>query len=209
MSLKKATLFIILILLIDQLSKVYIKTHFVLGEDVEVFTWFKIFFVENKGMAWGTKLNDIFPFLSENTAKVSLTIFRIFAILGVGYWLYKTIRSRGPKVLVTALIFIMAGAIGNIIDSVFYGVLFSSSHTQVATFLGENSYAPLLHGQVVDMLYLPIWNGYLPKWIPFIGGDFFTFFEPVFNIADVSICIGFIILIFWNKTAFSKSTKEE
>ena len=112
MSLKKATLFIILILLIDQLSKIYIKTHFVLGEDVEVFTWFKIFFVENKGMAWGTKLNDIFPFLSENTAKVSLTIFRIFAILGVGYWLYKTIRSRGPKVLVTALIFIMAGAIG-------------------------------------------------------------------------------------------------
>lgn len=209
MSLKKATLFIILILLIDQLSKVYIKTHFVLGEDVEVFTWFKIFFVENKGMAWGTKLNDIFPFLSENTAKVSLTIFRIFAILGVGYWLYKTIRSRGPKVLVTALIFIMAGAIGNIIDSIFYGVLFSSSNTQVATFLGENSYAPLLHGQVVDMLYLPIWNGYLPKWIPFIGGDFFTFFEPVFNIADVSICIGFIILIFWNKTAFSKSTKEE
>ena len=209
MSLKKATLFIILILLIDQLSKVYIKTHFVLGEDVEVFTWFKIFFVENKGMAWGTKLNDIFPFLSENTAKVSLTIFRIFAILGVGYWLYKTIRSRGPKVLVTALIFIMAGAIGNIIDSIFYGVLFSSSNTQVATFLGGNSYAPLLHGQVVDMLYLPIWNGYLPKWIPFIGGDFFTFFEPVFNIADVSICIGFIILIFWNKTAFSKSTKEE
>lgn len=209
MSLKKATLFIILILLIDQLSKVYIKTHFVLGEDVEVFTWFKIFFVENKGMAWGTKLNDIFPFLSENTAKVSLTIFRIFAILGVGYWLYKTIRSRGPKVLVTALIFVMAGAIGNIIDSIFYGVLFNSSNTQVATFLGENSYAPLLHGQVVDMLYLPIWNGYLPKWIPFIGGDFFTFFEPVFNIADVSICIGFIILIFWNKTAFSKSTKEE
>ena len=209
MSLKKATLFIILILLIDQLSKIYIKTHFVLGEDVEVFTWFKIFFVENKGMAWGTKLNDIFPFLSENTAKVSLTIFRIFAILGVGYWLYKTISSRGPKVLVTALIFIMAGAIGNIIDSIFYGVLFSSSNTQVATFLGENSYAPLLHGQVVDMLYLPIWNGYLPKWIPFIGGDFFTFFEPVFNIADVSICIGFIILIFWNKTAFSKSTKEE
>ncbi|PSG90356.1 lipoprotein signal peptidase [Aurantibacter aestuarii] len=209
MSLKKATLFIILILLIDQLSKIYIKTHFVLGEDVEVFTWFKIFFVENKGMAWGTKLNDIFPFLSENTAKVSLTIFRIFAILGVGYWLYKTISSRGPKVLVTALIFIMAGAIGNIIDSIFYGVLFSSSNTQVATFLGKNSYAPLLHGQVVDMLYLPIWNGYLPKWIPFIGGDFFTFFEPVFNIADVSICIGFIILIFWNKTAFSKSTKEE
>lgn len=209
MSLKKAILFIILILLIDQLSKVYIKTHFVLGEDVEVFTWFKIFFVENKGMAWGTKLNDIFPFLSENTAKVSLTIFRIFAILGVGYWLYKTIRSRGPKVLVTALIFIMAGAIGNIIDSIFYGVLFNSSNTQVATFLSGNSYAPLLHGQVVDMLYLPIWNGYLPKWIPFIGGDFFTFFEPVFNIADVSICIGFIILIFWNKTAFSKSTKEE
>ena len=210
MSLKKAALFIFIILLIDQVSKIYIKTHFVLGEDVDVLSWFKIFFVENKGMAWGTKLNDIFPFLSENTAKVSLTIFRICAIFGLVYWLYKTVRSKGPKVLIISLIFIMAGAIGNIIDSVFYGVLFNNSSTQVATFLGtEPGYAPLLYGQVVDMLYLPIWNGYLPEWIPFVGGDFFTFFEPVFNIADVSICIGFIILIFWNKTAFSSAKEEE
>lgn len=206
MSLKKAALFIFIILLIDQVSKIYIKTHFVLGEDIDVLSWFKIFFVENKGMAWGTKLNDIFPFLSENTAKVSLTIFRIFAICGVGYWLYKTITAKGPKVLIVALIFIMAGAMGNIIDSVFYGVVFSNSSTQVATFLsGNTGYAPLLHGRVVDMLYLPLWDGNLPDWLPFVGGDYFTFFEPVFNIADVSICIGFIILIFWNKKAFSKN----
>ena len=207
MSLKKATLFIILILLIDQLSKIYVKTHFVLGEDITVFNWFKIYFVENKGMAWGTKLSDIFTFISERTAKVSLTVFRLFAIAGIGYWLHNSIKNHRPKVLVIALIFIFAGAMGNIIDSVFYGVIFNDSSTQVASFFSSQpGYESLLHGRVVDMLYLPIWDGYLPNWIPFLGGDYFTFFEPVFNIADVSICIGFVILIFWNKSAFTSET---
>ena len=203
MSLKRATFFIILILLTDQISKVYVKTHFVLGEDVVVFNWFKIYFVENKGMAWGTKLSDIFTFLSERTAKVSLTVFRLFAILGIGYWLQQTIRKQGSYVLIIALIFVFSGALGNILDSVFYGVIFNDSHTQVASFLPQNGgYESLLHGNVVDMLYLPIWKGYLPEWIPNTGGQYFTFFEPVFNVADVAISIGFVILIFWNKKAF-------
>jgi signal peptidase II len=203
MSLKKATFFIILILILDQVSKIYVKTHFILGEDVTIFNWFKIYFVENKGMAWGTKLSDIFTFVDERTAKVSLTIFRLLAITGIGYWLYQTLKKQGPKILVIALIFVFAGALGNIIDSVFYGVIFNDSASEIAiAFSANGGYESLLHGRVVDMLYFPIWKGYLPEWIPSIGGDYFTFFEPVFNIADVAISIGFCILIFWNKKAF-------
>lgn len=207
MSLKKATIFIILILLIDQVSKIYVKTHFVLGEDVAVFDWFKIYFIENSGMAWGTKLSDLLPFISDRTAKVSLTVFRIFAIIGIGYWLFNSIKKQQSKMLNVALVFVFAGALGNILDSVFYGVLFDDSVGQVATFMPEQGYDSMLHGKVVDMLYFPIWQGYLPEWIPSVGGKYFTFFEPVFNVADVAISVGFGILIFFNKKAFPK--KEE
>ena len=205
MNLKKASLLIIIILLIDQISKIYIKTHFVLGEDVTVFNWLKIYFIENNGMAWGTKLSDILPFMSDRTAKLSLTVFRIFAIIGIGYWLVTTIKKQQSKTLILALAFIFAGALGNILDSVFYGVLFDDSTGQVASFLPAQGYDSVLHGKVVDMLYFPLWKGYLPEWIPFIGGDYFTFFEPVFNIADVAISIGFGILIFFNGKAFPKT----
>ena len=208
MNIKKASLLIIVILLIDQISKVYVKTHFVLGEDVTVFNWFKIYFIENSGMAWGTKLSDILPFMTDRTAKVCLTVFRVFAIFGIGYWLVNTIKKQESKTLVLALVFIFAGALGNILDSVFYGVLFDGSASQVASFLPTEGYDGLLHGKVVDMLYLPIWKGYLPEWVPGIGGDYFTFFEPVFNIADVAISIGFCILIFFNKKAFPKREED-
>ncbi len=205
MTIKKSILFIILILLIDQISKVYIKTHFVIGEELEVFSWFKIYFVENDGMAWGTKLSDFISFISDRTAKLSLTIFRIVAIFGIGYWLYDSVKKQSPNVLIWAIVFIFAGALGNILDSVFYGVLFNDSYGQVASFLPtEGGYDSLLHGKVVDMLYFPIWKGYLPEWIPFYGGDYFTFFEPVFNVADVAISTGFGMLIFFNKKAFTK-----
>ncbi|NJX15364.1 lipoprotein signal peptidase [Tamlana crocina] len=205
MSLKKSIILIIAVLLIDQISKIYIKTHFVLHESVDVFGWFKIYFIENDGMAWGTKISDFASFISDRTAKVALTLFRVVAIFGIGYWLYSATKNKGSRVLILAIALIFAGALGNIIDSVFYGVLFDDSMSQVATFLPENGgYDNLLHGRVVDMLYFPLFEIDLPQWVPFYGGKRFNFFEPVFNIADVAISTGFIMLIVFNKKAFSK-----
>lgn len=206
MSLKRSIIIIILILLIDQISKIYIKTHFALGDEYKVFDWFRIYFVENDGMAWGTKLSDFGSFISDRTAKIGLTVFRIVAIIGIGYWLLEATRKKSPKVLLLAIAFIFAGALGNIIDSVFYGVIFNDSHGQIASFLPiEGGYDGLFHGRVVDMLYFPIWKGYLPEWFPFFGGKFFTFFEPVFNIADMAISTGFMMLLVYNKKAFPKN----
>ncbi|RSK41709.1 lipoprotein signal peptidase [Mangrovimonas spongiae] len=205
MSLKKSILLIFIILLIDQVSKIYIKTHFVIGDDVEIFKWFRIYFIENDGMAWGTKISDFIPSISDRTAKLSLTIFRVVAIFGIGYWLYDVTRKQSSKILVVSVALIFAGALGNIIDSVFYGAIFNDSYGQIASFLPEEGgYDTLFHGKVVDMLYFPIWKGYLPEWIPYYGGKYFTFFEPVFNIADVAISTGFGMLIVFNKKAFSK-----
>ena len=205
MSLRKSAILIIIILLIDQISKVYIKTHFELGESVKVFNWFQLLFVENSGMAWGTKLSDFTSFISDRTAKVILSVFRLIAIIGIGYWLYSSIRTKGSKWLILSISLIFAGALGNIIDSVFYGKIFSSSKGQIANFLPvDGGYDTLLHGNVVDMLYFPIYQGFLPDWIPFVGGDYFTFFEPVFNVADVAISTGFLMLIVFNKKVFPK-----
>ncbi|MGZ0015886.1 lipoprotein signal peptidase [Yeosuana sp. AK3] len=207
MTLKKSILIIILILLIDQISKIYIKTHFALGDEYQVLNWFKIYFVENDGMAWGTKISDFVSFISDRTAKIALTVFRIVAIVGIGYWLLDATKKNSPRILLLAIAFIFSGALGNIVDSVFYGVLFNDSHGQIATFLPkEGGYDGLLHGRVVDMLYFPLWKGYLPEWIPFFGGQFFTFFEPVFNVADMAISTGFVMLLVFNKKAFPKNT---
>ena len=119
MTLKKSILLIVLLLLIDQISKVYIKTHFELQESVQVFEWFHIFFIENDGMAWGTKISDFISFIDDRTAKVCLTVFRILAIFGIGYWLYDATKKKASKILVLAIALIFAGALGNIIDSVF------------------------------------------------------------------------------------------
>lgn len=202
MSLKKATLLIVIILLIDQISKFYIKTQFALHHRIEVFDWFHILFVENDGMAWGTKLSDFIPGISDRVAKLALTLFRIVAVGGIGYWLVSSIKKRGSKILIVAIALIFSGALGNIIDSVFYGIVFSDSHSQVASFLPEVGYDTLFHGKVVDMLHFPIWQGALPAWIPFIGGDYFSFFEPVFNVADMAISTGIGMLIVFNKKAF-------
>ncbi|MDN3595780.1 lipoprotein signal peptidase [Zunongwangia endophytica] len=202
MSLKKAGLIIFIVLLIDQISKIYIKTSFMLGEEVKVLDWFSILFVENEGMAWGTKIPGQY-------GKLALTLFRLVAIFGIGYWLVDSIKKNGSRILITSIALIFAGAFGNIIDSVFYGITFSDSYNKVATFLPEGGgYGTLFHGKVVDMLYFPLYEGYLPDWIPFWGGKFFTFFEPVFNIADSSISIGVVLLLLFNKRAFPKEEKE-
>lgn len=198
MTLKKSIWIIVVILIVDQISKIYIKTNFKLHESVEVFSWFQILFIENEGMAWGAKIPG-------NYGKIILTVFRLFAIAGIGWWLWDSTRKKAPKVLLIAISLIFAGAMGNIIDSVFYGVIFNDSLGQVATaFPDAGGYAPLLKGKVVDMLYFPIYNDILPDWVPIWGGERFVFFEPVFNIADTAISTGFGILLVFHKKAFPK-----
>lgn len=206
MSLKKVTLIILLVILIDQIVKIYIKTNFVYGSSglIDVTGWFKILLIENEGAAWGTRLSDIFP-ISDRTGKLILTIFRLFAISGIGYWLYKTIKKNGTPVLLVSIALIFAGALGNIIDSVFYGIVFSeSTYNEVATIFPEVTYGSLFHGKVVDMLYFPIIDTIWPDWVPFFGGKPFRFFEPVFNIADTAISTGVGILLVFNRKAFPK-----
>jgi len=208
MSLKKSALLIALILIIDQWSKIYIKTHFVLGESIDVFNWFKILFIENEGAAWGAKLSDILP-IADRTGKLVLTIFRLFAICGIGYWLYDVVRKHSSNTLIVAVSLIFAGAFGNIIDSVFYGLVFNESYNEVATLFSSAPYGGLFHGKVVDMLYFPLIDTTWPDWVPYFGGSNFRFFEPVFNIADTAISSGVGILLVFNKSAFKENTDED
>ncbi|MGB5238135.1 MAG: lipoprotein signal peptidase [Flavobacteriaceae bacterium] len=207
MNIKKSLFLVVIVLLIDQLSKIYIKTHFQLGESVEVFSWFKILFIENEGAAWGTKLSDILP-VSDSLGKLILTVFRLFAIGGIGYWLFDIIKKKGTITLTIAVSLIFAGALGNIIDSVFYGILFDDSYNQIATFMAKENYGSLFYGKVVDMLYFPIIDATWPEWFPFVGGDNFRFFEPVFNVADTAISTGVGILVFFNKKAFGQKNDQ-
>lgn len=204
---KKSLLLVIAILVVDQISKIYVKTHFQLEESIAVFSWFKIYFIENEGAAWGTKLSDLLP-LSERTAKLFLTLFRVLAIAGIGYWLWDILRKHATATLITAVSLIFAGAVGNIIDSLFYGLLFDHSYGQVATFLADEPYDGLFYGKVVDMLYFPLIDTQWPDWVPGLGGQSFRFFAPVFNIADTAISTGVGILLVFNKKAFAKEAPQ-
>ena len=212
-NLPTAIVIILALLLMDQASKFFIKLNYPLSlyGNGAIVDWgfFKLLFVENKGMAMGTKLNDFFPFFSEKTAKLVLTIFRLLAITGIGYWLWDNIRKQSANLFRWALSLIFAGALGNIIDSVFYGIIFSHSYGQVATLFPEGGgYAPIFQGHVVDMLQFPLVSWNWPDWMPWVGGEHYTFFQYVFNIADSSISIGVGILIVFNKRIFGQEAPE-
>jgi len=203
--LKKSILIVVLVLLVDQILKLWIKTHMTLGQEFNVIGhWFIIHFVENNGMAFG------FEFGGEY-GKIFLSLFRVFAVFGIGWYILKLVKKDLPMGFIACVSLIFAGAIGNIIDSAFYGLIFSDSYGQVSSLFPQGGgYASFLHGRVVDMFYFPLISGTYPDWVPFAGGSDFQFFRPVFNVADSSISIGIFTIIFFYRKQFNKlDLKEE
>jgi len=197
---KKSLLLVFLLLIIDQTVKIWIKTHYALGGGFDIFgDWAKIHFIENPGMAFGLKWGG-------DTGKLLLSSFRLIAIAALTWYLYSISKKKFPKIAVFSVALILTGAAGNIFDSAFYGLIFSESsyHTVAHLFPQGGGYAGFLHGSVVDMFYFPMFNGVLPNWIPVYGGEDFTFFSPVFNVADSCITIGVFIVILFRKQFVKK-----
>lgn len=202
---KKSLLIIFSILILDQVVKIWVKTSMYMGESIPVLGhWFYIHFTENEGMAFGMQLGGDY-------GKLLLSLFRIVAVIVIGVWLYRSAQKPGTTLLTVCLSLIMAGALGNIIDSAVYGLIFNeSTFMQVATLFPDGGgYGTFLHGKVVDMLYFPIVEGYYPAWFPWVGGETFVFFRPVFNIADSSITTGVAMLILFQGRVFPSLKKED
>ncbi|HKM44784.1 MAG TPA: lipoprotein signal peptidase [Dysgonamonadaceae bacterium] len=196
-----AVLVIVLVLVLDQVSKVWVKTNMALYDSIEITKWFKIYFVENNGMAFGI----------EAIGKLFLSIFRIIAVTFIGIYLVKVIK-KGYKIgFIICISMVLAGAFGNIVDSVFYGEIFTASypgHVAHIVPIGEG-YSSWLHGKVVDMLYFPIIETTLPSWVPFWGGTEVLFFRFIFNLADASISVGVALLLLFYRRTLSHSLQTE
>lgn len=195
-----AILVVFLVLLFDQVLKIWVKTHMHLGESIEIASWFKIYFVENNGMAFGI----------EVIGKLFLSLFRIIAVGFIGYYLYQLVNRNYTRGYIACIALVLAGAIGNIVDSVFYGEIFTeSTYLQVAEFvpIGEG-YSDWLHGKVVDMFYCPIIETTYPSWFPMWGGEPFVFFSPVFNLADAAISVGIVLLLLFYRKTLSDSLQK-
>ena len=197
-----ATLIILLVIVIDQSLKIWIKTHFYLGEDYKIFSWFYLYFIENNGMAFGMEFGS----------KLLLTLFRIVAVAFLIWYIVRTYRiPKVPMGYVVSLSLITAGAAGNIFDCVFYGLIFNNPMPpEVASlFPAGGGYAEIFHGRVVDMLYFPLFRFTWPGWMPWVGGHEFLFFQPVFNIADAAITCGiFVLILFYHKYILSPKALE-
>jgi signal peptidase II len=203
--LKKTVSIIFLVLILDQLLKIWIKTHMTIGQEIHVAgNWFILHFTENEGMAFGYTFGG-------TAGKLILSIFRIIAVILIGIYIHRLKKKSPHPGLIVSFSLIMAGALGNILDSAFYGIIFSaSSYHNIATlFPSGGGYSSFLHGKVVDMLYFPVIETTLPSWVPIWGGEPFTFFRPVFNIADSAITSGVMLLLIFQKKFFAKKDTQE
>ncbi|MBL4652084.1 MAG: lipoprotein signal peptidase [Flavobacteriales bacterium] len=202
-------LIVFIVLLLDQTLKIWVKTNMYIGEEFNVIgDWFIIHFVENPGMAFGLELGGAY-------GKIGLSLFRVFAVIGLCYYMWTLVREKAPKGVIISFALITAGALGNIIDSAFYGILFNKGTIYSAEIgswmryhgiseMNFEGYANPFWGCVVDMLYFPVIEGNFPDWVPFWGGDFFLFFRPVFNIADAAISVGVGMLILFYRNFYTE-----
>jgi signal peptidase II len=215
LKIKHVALIIIVIILVDQALKIWIKTTYPTGEVVRVFgmDWFRLHFIENPGLAWGWKFGN-------ETGKMVLTLFRLAAVIFGTWYLGRLVKQQYTRGFIICASLIYAGALGNLIDSMFYGMIFDKGlHYDAAinnyvtydgvAALSSSGYSSFLHGSVVDMLYFPMIKSHYPSWFPFIGGDEFEFFSPIFNIADASISAGVITLLVFQKRFFKKQQQEQ
>jgi signal peptidase II len=197
---RTVVLIILLILIADQILKIWVKTHMRLGQQIPVFDgWFRIYFIENEGMAWGWKFGG-------EWGKMTLTLFRLIAVVFGVFYIKNILKKNYSRGFLVCVALIFAGALGNLIDSMFYGLIFEDSErVAISKLFPPEGYAGFLHGRVVDMLYFPIIEDkLLPGWVPIWGGERFTFFSPIFNLADASISIGVIAILLFQKRFFHK-----
>ena len=196
-----AALIVVVILLIDQAIKIWVKTSMSLHESIHVFDWFYITFIENNGMAFGMELGS----------KIILSLFRMAAIVALTYYIWLEVKRKARTGYIVCLAMVLAGAAGNLIDCLFYGLIFNESSPYYVSFFVPfgTGYAPLLLGKVVDMFYFPLIETEWPLWMPFVGGEHFVFFSPVFNFADASISVSVVLILLFFREDISKMAKEE